>query len=1800
MTDLLPKKYRLIDQESLALVIANTWNIDPVFTRTLLVRIPIPNKDSFRLLIENLVRVSHIGWVPEAVDLGPWPQPSQLIDILGKIPAAGFTNYDSKTVRIKEQYSVYTALIDDKKKPAAWLESLRALLVMLAWHWAGQKVSSKSTISSAVRSLTRSGLQIASKSSDDLSRLADATSVHELAQLALNFDLSDRQTLNEVWQNDVRQFFLGLEKQLPLGGPVVGPQPKGQPGPAHPKKPGEEIERPPQVWKGFYRPFPVSEEEQAEAPEDVGTPVEIFDIPSSSQASAGQQRIDLYRAKQAIWTRDSLLLPDSYESLSVQEAKILGRYLAEHIAQATAEDARRLGRLALSFVTGRSTKILAAGSVMQMPNNSCKAAWILDIDKGQFRHKPYRPEGAFEPDATESKLLEPVSDDLTLPLPLALATLFREISARNIALIGTLEEMEADISEACMLATRDLGFQVSPGRVRRSISRLLQNEGRDMVATMLICGDTFGLSDAHTYYTCPRVSEVQQLYLTVTCEMFGDEPWKLPTSEDRVGARLLTQPNIWRERPTSLAGSLATAKTNQTSPFGHREIHNALVDYLAAMILDTTGHRPVNALFQLTRGCFDLRGFGAIYQDKKSDPAHACRFVAIPELLAQQIQAYLSHLSKLKTGLAGTAKGHIDTVLTGKAPLLFQLGLDDTIQELTFSDWLHKLPLAWQALPPNASRTNIATRGRDLDAHPESLAVQLGHLETVGYPFSDCSPTIPLGFAADLSPILNQLAKNGGWRCLQGLGEGASNVETWESTGPLRNWQKIIADHEKGQKKALRASRDALRAQGRIARDIGQRWAEEAIASVAPKLAEALATKAKPDPDSVELLTHDDVVSLQKSLLLRSGDNSIQSYASMNALRKLLKRARSRLSWKGFVPFPWRIARRPQGTPFFPRMLTARDNIETLREHFAKSSTKCPSEMDPVVWAFARASVALLLFGFIDSQENLMGVLKNHRAIKRSSRLPDLLLVQWSYEPCRVTTVVGVAAIALAHLAWSYPDNEIPDTSALEKAIKCLLPEKSVKTSEGVISILTSLVGVSNRIELSGAARMAVDQKTGSTSADLSQQIHWIDGDKRLPAPPASTVNNPVVPSENDIRKSVAPKAVREREDLSALAERQYQKLCALFPSNNDDTSLAKTGEKITAADNERGKAKLIRELISVSESNETREVVAALAIWAAHMLEHGTADTPNPAFSTVEKYFSAVGSDLVPLIKERRISDIDEADLTAMLVEAVEMKNTPRSQSLTAREIRNFYRIVAPKMGFPDVELDELSLYLSSEPDGVDAELILPSEVELAIAILNNEADLSSYTSLPKVRIRRQASASLSLMRSTGTRSGELYGSRLRDLNFWENFSFFRVARNRNRRLKTPAANRRYLIEHRLSQATRHAVTTWHNAETQRLTEPNRPFAYLFSAANSGKDFSTRQEIRDLAANTLASVTGRPTERLHRLRHLVGTEALMWASFSIEDRACVSHIRPLSAHAKDNDGVLFPRDYACHTVLLGHATPSTTIRTYLHLSWALFSRSYHWLLGRVNRHSAAAAMGITVSGADRITQRRNTEPPRLAWLNHLIQQKVVTRSDLKETANSKPLSPVKSIRQMTIFNLSQMLDWTERGATLAASAYAAGASPDLLALIHSAADEYKTQLGITFTTGDDTELQRPRVRRNSLTQHLYKLLMLIESKDAKDHIHRQKLISVASAMFTRARIRHKDLIVLPKLEASLLVKLLVLVGHEESLIESNLYEDGPLMAIRVRRKADSKIYSGLELKRILGIVWVQQRIIQLAELQSI
>ena len=103
----------------------------------------------------------------------------------------------------------------------------------------------------------------------------------------------------------------------------------------------------------------------------------------------------------------------------------------------------------------------------------------------------------------------------------------------------------------------------------------------------------------------------------------------------------------------------------------------------------------------------------------------------------------------------------------------------------------------------NWGRTWIRTRAVELGLSPEFASIQLGHLETVGYPFSNASPTVPKASVAMIAPHLEIMARLMGWRVRAGIPTpGASKPEP--GLLPLQDWSGVISAHEAKAKEAAK------------------------------------------------------------------------------------------------------------------------------------------------------------------------------------------------------------------------------------------------------------------------------------------------------------------------------------------------------------------------------------------------------------------------------------------------------------------------------------------------------------------------------------------------------------------------------------------------------------------------------------------------------------------------------------------------------------------------------------------------------------------------------------------------------------------------------------------------------------------------------------------------------------------------------------------------------------------------------------------------------------------------------------
>lgn len=1752
---------------------------DPARLLPLLSVLPVPNAESVFPLLKALARVARrVAWI-EQLGAQDWPSRKTIQALLteAQVYQSRFHQaQDPQLAGIQGDYPTYSALLDKLAKPPMAREQLRAILVFCAARWSpeGAHVTAIDTIASAVRGMVKGVGSLATA----LSNLGNPNDLQQLATSADGLNLECHDGLREIWWDHVVAELRGPKEELRPPSPPPLPI---QPAPAAKKNRRRKRRqlRKPRVIRARATTALPTLYERAEAPEDVNGCVILGDVPTRKRTVSGLSR-DLLFAKQAIWSANGLLLTENVESLGIREAPTLGRALIAECDKLAnlgkLEEIRALSTLTLCLATGRAAKALA--TLGKRGFRSTDFHWSFDVKSGVIAQSVLRPESSYAPDDGELEWLEPTSEQMALIVAPEAAALMRRLAEADVPLLrpnaGGIDE---DLRAACVHMSEVTGLRLTPGRVRRSLACLLQNEGRDLAATMLITGDTQGLSTAPLYYYAPQELDLQRLYGKVTAGIFGgEEPTPTAPPGKRIGSRLLVDGKVRHQFARSLGAALHGKKALKPTCDSAVVTHNAVVNHTIGMFLGTAGHRPVDALFGLIRTSVDPIGSCALFEDKRVDVAHETRFVALPTVLREQINAYVEHLRGLIPLVPKFTRTVVESALSGDSPLLFLLAPDGRPTPLTIADWVAQAPPAWRTLPQNHGRTTIATRGREAGAHPEALAIQLGHLEAVGFPFSVDGATEPILMAAELAPVLDRIARDGGWKVRSGY-QAAQTEDIWKIFGPLTDWRKKISQHEAKQKEALRKMASAQRAEVRTHRLRGEEWVCEALGKTCPVIVHALQSKNLPeDGRQLEHLGPDEVVALQESLQARADGDLVANLAAMNALRRLLLRLKKEFHWTGYIPFAWRKFHRSETTPFFPGMMLARIQIETLRSHFESIPATAPDSVSTWDWQCARAALALCLFGFVDDPEQIVGVLERASHARRCTRLPELLLVPWRNEPCEVAGFRGLAAIAVAALA-KISGRHQSEVSAerIDSALHLMLPSGACAPRMKVLDRLCSITAVANRIELSGAARTALAEVT---SAAIGQQQAWIDGDPVVNA--ASSLGE--VMAQRSLT-SIVTARVRRGD-----SRRQYRALLELFPSTEHDTVLPRTGVVIKPTQAESARNRVVAEMRALVKDKTTNAVVMALALWAIKMLTVGTLSESNPAYGTILTYLTTVGSDLVSLTESCALSDFDEAELAQIYLNVVEMK-TPRGQPLAAREILHFHASVANLLDLPEIDPSELETYLGKAESHVDAELILPQEWDFAVervAMLCAEGG-DEYAQTPEQRrLLRQTKLLLQMIGAAGPRSGEPLGMRMDDLIFAGQLIIAAFVPNRHRRIKTRAGQRVIDLSHLLDDAAQQDMQAWVVAERARLTESMQRKGYLFSSPDSALDVSPKSPVKRLASLVLGVATGRARERLHRGRHMALGQGLMWYALTSQERARLPFLHSLAPVMQERTGAQFPRDLQRQVAVVGHRRALTSIRAYLHFNWILRSRSDRWIQQRVNRRTAAVAMCVSVFRADQLRLQDKNRDEAQAWLDNGVKPRETMPAPLMD----RPRRPPLDVTQISIRDVGRLLGWVEEGVEPGDAALSLGVSQAQMNLLNQAVAEYSSQVGRDFHSRGKG---RAVSRRMSSASHLYKLWQIERDGNANDY---RSLSDVARALYSVSRPTDKDTLVLPAREADLLKRLLANCGHDSGLIEIREHpKKAALRTMRILRSSSGRGYAGLELKRILGVIWVRDRLVELS-----
>lgn len=1580
----------------------------------------------------------------------------------------------------------------------------------------------------------------------------------------------------------------------------------------------------PEVLEGL------EELEPGEPAEEVVPPLDVLPLESAPR-NRDARDVARYQVAQAIWGRNSLLIPNHVDVLPHDRMREACAALVEALGPDGAAEHERPGLVGLLMqaLAGRTAGSLTILNILPNASHAHDArAFDLLVEEGMFRFSVFWQVGRdgeaepsfYRPDEDATLHVEPTVSVYCLPLVPAVVDVLRQnIGPLRALVAGRSGEVAQHLRDAAVWLTAKLGWPVTQGALRGSFGAHLFEQCRDLALTQLLAADTFGNSTAPLSYYAPKAQTLAAAYWDYQASLLPTTA-RLPRLEDpeqRVGSKLLASSSSVSDMVRAISAPLRRGVANMVNDGEAHRVHLAMVCQMTGMLVGALTHRPGSALLELTRHNFLIDGNcgAALFVDKRVDDAHNPRLVVLPRTACRQLEAYLDHLAalgKLRPKLATYIYG----VLRGERPLFFAWDGRDKATPLSLADWTAAMPMSWQHLPLNWGRHWCRTRAGELGVRPEFLNMQMGHLEAVGYPFSGASPTEPAAWVEEFAPAWDAVVRAQGWTVLSGLATEDEAVSP--SLPPLRLWEKTVQDHLAEARERGRFWRQALRARMR-------RYREEAMNEVLADgelVAAGIPERYRSDEPAQprHTLTRADFERLRDAFLDGADEPSLaKGLARAEALCRIAKNVNRKTSQATENPAPLYLPRRPLDNAFVPDILLAVSQVRALRDHINEWSGKNkPGPKDDFTLACARTALAMVLFGYSDDPARITGALANRHLALRSAVINDLLVFPWGKEPGQVLALRGVAAIALAKLARKFQQGDVPTWDVLAERMVQFLPawaRGGTSPDEGnpaeCVSALLQSVGMANRYELSPAARLAM-ASGGCVEAHAREQIALIDGD------PAGSLDRAWLRSEEDEEASddLAP-----TKTSKGSARTQYRALCAVFPDARRETRLPLINHTIPSGEAGDGRhrkpmmAEIQAMLDAQDEARRLHPVVRLLAAWCLDMLTHGTERKTSPALSTIETYLSRVGGVLVDVLGHRRLDQIDEAELEEAYLAAVECKATAHAEA--AATILALHRFGRTHFGLADADLAPLYRLAGKEAVAhADARLVLPSERDRMLELL--EEQLHAVPREPvgeefdRVRLLRQTHAAAGALVGVGARHSEILGLQMRNVVPADGVVTVMFRPNPSRRLKTPSARRN--VELGAGGGT--TLLDWHDAESGRLPERWRPRAYLFAPKSDHRSADERSRMAAEILKAAKIATGLPSARAHQFRHLYAIESLTPVFLTADDREALASNLTLRPTPTWRGGVALPRDLRAQTVTLGHADPTTTLTWYHHLPFLLRSRPDATLTKRhLKVNTLATLLGVTRDAVRWPIKQAPAQDPALVWMNHEMEPRVRPLTVTPSESGARTATP--ELQKWTAGHLAELFSMTNRSGRLEHALAAIGGDIAQADLLRATVLPIELRLGRRLLT--DKELEnisgRPkRLVRSVMDAANVEALWRVFDQDVggqRSHIARlARLVVDYMTPLDGDRVR------LPSVHMAGLMQQLGKVGIAQSCMTSNTIGAG-MSELRIRRnkvphrvpskegkdatdnpglqtpaqaeKSDQAIYLGLAVKRVFALILIAE-----------
>ena len=1184
---------------------------------------------------------------------------------------------------------------------------------------------------------------------------------------------------------------------------------------------------------------------------------------------------------------------------------------------------------------------------------------------------------------------------LAIPIPPRLAEQLRELRKLN-PLMAPPDQGGSSLEETLRSVANLAGFpSITIGRLRRYPSAKLFQHSHDLPAVMVLCGDSFGRSLAPLHYVAWPATNLQQQYQSAILPLWDpklDSVEQTPIVAAAPPAdlpRIIGSPHAAEAQAARFACPKVGAAMHAGIPRPAMasldkitNIHHQMAAHLTAIFIGVVGHRPCQSVFRLTCMDFDPDLELALFRDKPFDAAHITRLVALGTRVSKQYNLYLAHLRALAgCTLPTETKRYIQAALEGKRPLLFGLDKTGKPERWNLEKWRRHVPNAWRQLKANYGRHALATEGREHGIDPEWIAIQMGHYDLVGYPFTPDSPTYPTSLAKMVGPLLDDIFRAHGWRNRRGLAPSRT-IDTemrWEETGPLKLWDRDLKAHQarcKHSKEQFRQHFFAATAQQRheaesvLVKVLDDTHPElsslliEQFNSIRSSRGETLlppvtAPLSTDRPQKVKLVLAD-----WKKLLNELEETFNKRPSLMIAIRNRLVIGLRGLSkkrcYKGPIPPGHRYHALPEPSPFPRQIFHASRQIHALRRlfpHLKSPTTETQSNKD--LWALGKTTLALVIYGQITDIRLLTALLRSKsNIVDRIPAAPGSLMVHTS-NPSYSVALHRVAA--LSYGKWhSRPDLILPSdfgsaVSQIDCALAALLPTESIPHQSPLIALLSTME-VFCRLEQSGFQRHCLSLDSGSVPLTPKRFQEYL---QMIEITPKTGSHKP-------------PTSLRRSVTMTELT-RQLNILQNLIPGDATPTIMPRT-QRIISPGTQRYKPAydaVANELSQWIDDTTVPQIVRQSASWLRYtiMRPKHRGSGARLAWSTVSDYFGIVKKALRNSVGWIDLNEeTDAEDLEACYLRAVEQETS--RPGMVALQLMDFHSHLESEFGYEAIDRSLFLPYLSTlnqKLGNVSADVVLPEEAHQIQSIMAQRIESDTAQNHGQnLRLFRQAAMACQLIHKSGARIAEISGLQHRDVILHDAGVYLILRANGYRGMKTPAARR--LVPLSFDQHPELVeFSDWIRNERSLLKAKRMGSQFVFSAWES-KQLIGSVVLGQLVRSAIHEVNTNVGP--HHSRHFNVTEEL-------------SRIQLGQSPRKRSEGILsgcphnlLPRDMAAKAYNFGHRRARTGGRCYFHLPGfcSLSSQTIH--LGSEDHKAESAAWRIERSSYQRRKKRK--EAPAL------------------------------------------------------------------------------------------------------------------------------------------------------------------------------------------------------------------------------